>query len=112
MRRVEIDDQLKRVEVSQNGKTAITHFQLIKQYPDFAYVSAEIDTGRTHQIRVHAAHIGYPIIGDGRYGKAKNPYMDTIFLHADTLRFYWRGEHKVLTCEVSTEWKKCLEDLN
>lgn len=110
--RVEKGGKLQSVVVSSKGKEATTHFHQVTQYHDCVLLRANIDTGRTHQIRVHAASIGHPIIGDGRYGRANNPYTAHIFLHANKLDFHWRGIHKVLTCDMSIEQRKCLEDLN
>lgn len=106
------DDEQNKVIVSSNGKSATTHFKLLKQYQDYALLEAEIETGRTHQIRVHASHIGYPIVGDMRYGNKENLLTEHIFLHATKLEFIWRNAHKVLACNMSNEQQKCLEDLS
>lgn len=74
-----------KVITSDKGKSARTEFKLIKQYHGYCLLQAKITTGRTHQIRVHAAFIGLPIVGDGRYGKAKNPHVSMMFLHARQL---------------------------
>lgn len=74
-----------KVMVSENGKEARSTFKLLKQYKGYALLEARIETGRTHQIRVHAASIGLPIVGDGRYGKADNPFCKYMFLHARQL---------------------------
>lgn len=55
--------------VKANGKPAITHYRIIKRFPAHTYLKVILETGRTHQIRVHLAHIGYPIVGDPTYGK-------------------------------------------
>jgi 23S rRNA pseudouridine1911/1915/1917 synthase len=55
--------------VKENGKSAITHYRVIKRFPAHTYLKVILETGRTHQIRVHLAHIGYPIVGDPTYGK-------------------------------------------
>lgn len=55
--------------VKENGKSATTHYRIIRHFPAHTYLKVILETGRTHQIRVHLAHIGYPIIGDPTYGK-------------------------------------------
>ena len=79
----------------QNPETrpAETHFRLKKQYPGYALVEAKLKTGRTHQIRVHLAALGYPIVGDDKYGDfalnkslAANKALERMFLHAATMR--------------------------
>lgn len=76
-----------------SGKSALTEFRLVSQFSDCALVKATLQTGRTHQIRVHAAAINHPIAGDTKYGdKAFNAAMKArglkrLFLHADTLKF-------------------------
>ena len=59
-------------EVSENGDVAITHYKVIKEYENFSIVKFILETGRTHQIRVHSAYIGCPIVGDTLYGKASS----------------------------------------
>ncbi len=58
----------------QNGKTAVTHYQVLKRFKDFTYVECRLETGRTHQIRVHMDSIGHPLLGDEVYGSRKSPY--------------------------------------
>lgn len=83
------------VKVSAQGKPALTVFRPIQVFGDVSLLEAEIHTGKTHQIRVHAAHLGYPIAGDDKYGdKEFNKFMAAnyglkhIFLHARFLKFY------------------------
>lgn len=59
-------------EINPNGQTAITHYKLIQNYNNFCLVEFTLETGRTHQIRVHSKSIGHPILGDTLYGTASN----------------------------------------
>lgn len=78
----------KKMAVVKNGKEAITHFDVIKRYKDYTLLDIKIDTGRTHQIRVHMAQIGYPIVGDITYSNGKNPFgVVGQMLHARSLEF-------------------------
>ncbi|MBR4706619.1 MAG: RluA family pseudouridine synthase [Pseudobutyrivibrio sp.] len=76
----------KKMAVVSDGREAITHFTVLEQYKGYAYVQFKLETGRTHQIRVHMAHIGHPLLGDDVYGKpARNLQGQT--LHAQTIGF-------------------------
>ncbi len=81
------------METDEEGKQALTHFRLLQAFADCSYAEAELFTGRTHQIRVHAAHIGLPLAGDDRYGSAaalkkwKARGLKRLFLHAHHLSF-------------------------
>ncbi len=80
----------KKMAINQkNGKPAITHYKVIEQYSNkFSLVECQLETGRTHQIRVHMASIGHPLLGDDVYGPAKCPYaLVGQTLHAKTLGF-------------------------
>lgn len=80
-------DRKKMSTHCKNGRNAITHYRVLKRFGNFTYVSCELETGRTHQIRVHMASIGHPILGDDVYGPAKCPVKNLIgqTLHAKTL---------------------------
>ena len=76
----------KKMAVVPDGREAITHFTVLEQFKGYSFVQFKLETGRTHQIRVHMAHIGHPLLGDDVYGKAvKNLEGQT--LHAQTLGF-------------------------
>ncbi|MEO1765612.1 RluA family pseudouridine synthase [Thiobacter aerophilum] len=83
----------RRVRVSEEGQPAHTFFTLLRRWQDFSLVDAELKTGRTHQIRVHLAHLGHPIAGDDKYGNfALNKELARrglrrMFLHAKSLAF-------------------------
>ncbi len=72
----------------QNGKQAVTHYRVLKQFHDFTHIECRLETGRTHQIRVHMASIGHPLLGDAVYGPSKCPYkLQGQTLHAGILGF-------------------------
>jgi len=78
----------KKMAVSKTGKEAITHFKVLKRYDKYTLLEVKIDTGRTHQIRVHLSEIGYPVIGDTVYSNGKNEFgVDGQMLHAKSLDF-------------------------
>ncbi|KQL33211.1 RluA family pseudouridine synthase [Psychrobacillus sp. FJAT-21963] len=72
--------------VSPSGQLAITHYEVVGRHPNFTKVHAILETGRTHQIRVHFAHLGHPIVGDDLYGAKKTP-TKTYELHAFKVQF-------------------------
>jgi len=77
----------------KNGKEAITHYRVLEQFAAYAYIECQLETGRTHQIRVHMSSIGHPLVGDAVYGPAKCPFpsLQGQTLHAKILGF----EHPV-----------------
>ena len=78
----------KKMAVDKNGKEAITHFKVLKRFDDCTLLEVNIETGRTHQIRVHLSHIGYAIIGDDVYSNGKNRWnVKGQCLHAKSLDF-------------------------
>ena len=78
----------KKMAVDKKGKEAITEFKVLEKYDGFTYIEVKIKTGRTHQIRVHMAEIGYPIVGDEVYSNGRNPFnVKGQMLHAAKLGF-------------------------
>lgn len=77
----------KKMSINEkNGRQAITHYQVLERFQRFTYVECQLETGRTHQIRVHMASIGHPLLGDTVYGPAKPPYkLQGQTLHAGVL---------------------------
>lgn len=81
-------DRLKMAVNEKNGKPAVTHYQVLERFRNFTYIQCRLETGRTHQIRVHMASIGHPLLGDRLYGPAKCPYqLEGQTLHAMVLGF-------------------------
>ena len=72
----------------KNGKEAVTHYRVLERFGNATYIECQLETGRTHQIRVHMASIGHPLLGDTTYGSVKNPYhLQGQALHAMVLGF-------------------------
>lgn len=81
-------DRKKMTVVSSGGKEAVTHYRVLQRYGNYTYVECRLETGRTHQIRVHMAHIGHPLLGDEVYGhKEKQFHLQGQTLHAKILGF-------------------------
>ena len=91
----------KRMAVTEkNSRHAVTHWEVIERYAGFTHIRCKLETGRTHQIRVHMAHIGHPLLGDMVYGAGKpEKGLEGQCLHARTLKFIHprTGEHMELT---------------
>ena len=78
----------KKMAVNKNGKNAVTHIKVLKRYDKYTLLEINIETGRTHQIRVHLSHIGFPVIGDYIYSNGKNEFgVMGQCLHAKELEF-------------------------
>lgn len=79
----------KKMAVNErNGKRAVTHYKVLQRFRDYTYIECRLETGRTHQIRVHMASIGHPLLGDEVYSNRKNPYkLQGQTLHAKILGF-------------------------
>ena len=80
-------DRKKMAVNYKNGKDAVTHYKVLERFGDYTYIQCELETGRTHQIRVHMASIGHPLVGDEVYGPKKCPFkgLQGQTLHARTL---------------------------
>jgi pseudouridine synthase, RluA family len=75
------------MDVVKDGKRAITHFEVVERFAKHTLVRCRLETGRTHQIRVHFKYIGYPIVGDPQYGPKKDTSLTGQYLHAIALSF-------------------------
>lgn len=77
-----------KMAITRNGKNAVTHIKVLERFDKFTLIEINIETGRTHQIRVHMAEIGYPIVGDYIYSNGKNPFeVEGQMLHSQKLEF-------------------------
>ena len=95
----------KKMAVTKNGKEAITHFKVLNRFTtnkaSYTLLEVKIETGRTHQIRVHLSEIGYPIVGDMVYSNGKNPFgVEGQMLHAAKLTFKHPTTNKEVTFEA------------
>ena len=102
----------KKMAVTKKGKEAVTHFKVLKRYPKYTLLEVKIDTGRTHQIRVHMAEIGHPVVGDMVYSNGKNEFgVEGQMLHAKVLEFVHpiTGEKMHLEAELPQYFKEIIE---
>ena len=86
-------------EINPNGQIAITHYKLIKNYTNFCLVEFKLETGRTHQIRVHSKYIGHPILGDTLYGNSSE-LISRQALHAYKIQFIHPITQNKLSFEI------------
>ena len=105
----------KRMDVDKNGKEAITHFTVLNRFTDCTLLEVNIETGRTHQIRVHLSHIGYPIIGDDVYSNGKNKWnIEGQCLHAKSLDFRHpiTGKHIHIEAELPEYFRNLIKEIS
>ena len=107
-------DRKKMAVDRKNGREAVTHWSVLARYPGYTHVECRLETGRTHQIRVHLASIGHPLLGDTVYG-SKKPWPGLVgqCLHARRLRFVHpsTGEPLELECPLPDWFRDVLEKL-
>lgn len=89
--------------ISPNGQAAVTHYELIENNKQISVVKCQLDTGRTHQIRVHLSSIGHPILGDKLYGEDQTE--ERLYLHAEQLRFVHPFTLEEIHVTCSPPWK-------
>ena len=97
-----------------NGKPAVTHYKVLTRFKDFTHIECRLETGRTHQIRVHMASIGHPLLGDAVYGPAKCPYkLQGQTLHAGILGFVHprTGEYMEFSAPLPEYFEELLKKL-
>ena len=104
----------KKMAVTKKGKEAITHFKVLERYDKYTLLQVNIETGRTHQIRVHLSQIGYPIVGDEIYSNGKNEWnIKGQCLHAKSLEFTHpvTGKQMYLEAKLPAYFQNILKDL-
>lgn len=107
-------DRKKMCINEKNGREAVTHYRVLERFRQFTYVECQLETGRTHQIRVHMASIGHPLLGDAVYGPAKCPYKLTgQTLHAGVLGIVHprTGEYMEFTAPLPEYFEELLRKL-
>lgn len=99
----------------KNGRNAVTHYSVISNYGKYAHIECQLETGRTHQIRVHMSSIGHPLLGDDVYGSGKSPYrLEGQTLHARVLGFVHPSTGKYMEFEAPLPdyFKEIIVDLD
>lgn len=108
------DKERTKMTVSKRGKRAVTHVTVLEKFEKFTLLEVIIETGRTHQIRVHLAEIGYPIVGDFVYSNGKNPFgVEGQMLHSSRLEFKHpiAGQEMKLEAPLPEYFEKVLAEL-
>ncbi len=108
-------DRKKMCVTLQNSKNAVTHYNVIDDYEGYSHISLKLETGRTHQIRVHMAHLGHPVAGDFVYGNdKKSAYLNGQCLHAIKIGFIHpiTEEYLEFTSDLPDYFKEFLRKLN
>lgn len=109
-------DRKKMAINEKNGKPAVTHYKVLKRFDKYTYVQFKLETGRTHQIRVHMASIGHPLLGDSVYGTAKSAFkhLQGQTLHAKTIGFIHpsTGEYLEVSAPLPEYFVHLLETLS
>ena len=107
-------DRKKMAVTEKNSRSAVTHYQVLERFEGYTHICCRLETGRTHQIRVHRAYIGHPILGDTVYGhKKKELGQDTQCLHARQLVFLHprTGQPVTVTCPLPDYFEGVLQKL-
>jgi len=109
-----ITDRKKMSIHTKNGKDAITHYKVIKTYLKYTYIECQLETGRTHQIRVHMASINHPLLGDAVYNPHSSPFqLEGQVLHAKTIGFYHprTGQYLEFEAPIPEYFEKLLNNI-
>lgn len=108
----DVEDRQKMAVTDKNAKDAITHFRVLKQFKENTLIECILETGRTHQIRVHLAYIGFPVVNDPAYGKGKATDFGQM-LHSKSIKFLHprTGKELFFECEPPQEFTSKLEEL-
>jgi 23S rRNA pseudouridine1911/1915/1917 synthase len=106
-------DRQKMTVTDENSRDAVTHFNVIERFKDFTYVECQLETGRTHQIRVHFKYIGYPLAGDPKYGPRRTLEINGQALHAEVIGFDHprTGEYLEFSKEIPSDMVQLLKHL-
>lgn len=106
-------DRQKMAVTAKNSKPAVTYFTVLENFKDYAYVECRLETGRTHQIRVHMAYIKHPVAGDPKYGPRKTIEAGGQLLHACKLEFVHprTGEPMVFEAPLEARFQEVLDEL-
>lgn len=107
-------DRKRMAIVRSGGKRAVTHYRVLERFGNYTYIECRLETGRTHQIRVHMASLGHPLLGDEIYGRAKSPFkLEGQTLHAMVLGFIHptTGEYMEFEAPLPEYFEKLLEKL-
>ena len=107
-------DRKKMAIVRSGGKRAVTHYRVLERFGNYTYIECRLETGRTHQIRVHMASLGHPLLGDEIYGRAKSPFkLEGQTLHAMVLGFIHptTGEYMEFEAPLPEYFEKLVEKL-
>jgi 23S rRNA pseudouridine1911/1915/1917 synthase len=106
-------DRQKMTVTDENSRDAVTHFNVIERFKDFTYVECRLETGRTHQIRVHFKYIGFPLAGDPKYGPKRTLPIEGQALHAEVIGFDHprTGEYLEFSKEIPSEMEQLLKQL-
>ena len=101
------------MDVVDNGKEAVTHFNVLEHFNDYTLIECQLETGRTHQIRVHMKYIGFPLVGDPKYGPRKTLDIGGQALHAGVIGFEHPVTHEYIErqAELPKEFETLLEDI-
>jgi len=108
------NNRLKMKVIKENSKDATTHYEVIERFGNYTYLKFKLETGRTHQIRVHMSHINHAIIGDKVYGPEKNIFgLKSQLLHAKKLGFIHptKNEYVEFESELPNEFQEILNSL-
>jgi 23S rRNA pseudouridine1911/1915/1917 synthase len=92
----------KKIGIDPAGRRAVTHYRVLERFGKYTYIECRLETGRTHQIRVHMSSIGHPLIGDPVYGPSKDHFhLNGQMLHAMTLGFIHPGSQEYVSYEAA-----------
>ena len=106
-------DRKKMCVTAENGRESVTHYAVLRNYRDYTHLRLRLETGRTHQIRVHMAYIGHPVAGDDVYGNGKPAYLNGQCLHAKKIGFVHpaTGEYMEFDSELPEYFTKFLKSI-